>query len=120
MTAKTSFENKLSDATWVRVSIKVLLGLLTACLAAVFFGICLPFFLLSMGVLPGLGVGGVAYLLVGAALGLILGGIAAAKTLCGSVGLISRSYLILTAGLALAIAVYSVCYINFEQLQRGL
>lgn len=42
-----------------------LLVLSMAALCALFFGICLPFFLLSMKVLPSLGLAGVIYVFVG-------------------------------------------------------
>lgn len=75
-----------------RIAVKVLVGALGTALSVVFFGFALPFFCLAMKLLPGLGVGGVVYLLGGAVLGLLLA-LAALPTLVRAEGFASRAYL---------------------------
>jgi hypothetical protein len=108
------------QARWLRGTVKTLLVLLAAGLSVAFFGICVPFFLLAMQVLPSLGVGGVVYVLAGGLFGLLFGGIASARSLARSPRLLPRSYLILTGALAAAVLIYWVCYLNIERLSRNL
>lgn len=104
----------------VRVLAKVFLGLLAVSLSGLFFGLCVPFFLLAMGILPRIGTAGVVYVMGGGAFGVLLGGIFSAVSFAKSPKWLPRSYLIFTIGLAVAILVYWVCYLNIEMLQRNL
>jgi hypothetical protein len=103
-----------------RTLIKITLGIFTSILSILLFGLCIPCLLLSLEVLPGLGVVGILYLIAGGIVGLILGGILSRKTLSGSTSIFPRPYVILTVGLALAVMIYYICYLNIDPLQKNL
>jgi hypothetical protein len=102
----------------VRVMIKVLVGVMVTCVAVVFFGLCLPFLLLGLEVLPGLGVGGFVYMLAGGVIGLLFGGISSIISLGRSEKPVTLYCAILFAALSLLSVAYWVAYMNIESLQH--
>lgn len=111
----TAFESRP-----VRITLKVLLVLLATSLSVVFFGFCVPFFLLSAEVLPSLGVAGVLYVGVGGLAGLLFGAVTTAVSLGRSPRLVTRTYLVLVGTLSVLTLAYFVAYLNVDWLQRHL
>jgi hypothetical protein len=89
-----------------------------AALCALFFGICLPLLLLSLEVLPSLGVAGVIYIFGGGLFGLLFGGVTSAISLARSERPVTRYYAVLFIALAILTAAYYVAYMNLDALQR--
>ncbi len=103
-----------------RIALKSVMVLAATALSMGFFGLCVPMFLLSMEVLPSLGVAGVLYVFGGAALGAVGGGVSTAVSLSRSDGLVTRYYAVLFVTLAVLSATYYVAYLNVAALQRNL
>ncbi|MBK7399759.1 MAG: hypothetical protein IPJ34_26765 [Myxococcales bacterium] len=101
-----------------RIAFKSALVLAVATLSAGFFGLCVPFFLLSMQILPGLGVAGVLYVFGGGLGGLLFGAVSSGVSLSRTDRLVTRYYAILFATLAILSLGYLVAYLNIEALQR--
>lgn len=97
---------------------RALLVLCMAALSALFFGICLPFFLLAMKILPSLSYAGVIYVLVGGLFGLLFGGVTSAVSLSRSDRPVTRYYAVLFGTLAALTLAYYVAYLKFEALQH--
>lgn len=106
------------EAPLARRALKVLLVLVATALSTVFFGLVVPFFLLSAEVLPRIGVAGVVYVAAGGLAGLGFGAISSGVSLAGSPGLVTRYYVALVATLATLSLVYLVAYLNLDWLQR--
>jgi len=104
-------------APWALVR-RVLLVACMSALSALFFGICLPFFLLAMKVLPSLSYAGVIYVFVGGLFGLLFGGITSATSLARSERPVTRYYAVLFFTLAVLTTAYYVAYINLDVLQH--
>jgi hypothetical protein len=93
----------------VKALLKVLLVLVATALSTGFFGMALPFFALAMKILPGLGVGGVIYFVVGIAIGLPLGAVTSGVSLGRSDKLITRYYAVFCIALLALNAAVIVC-----------
>lgn len=104
-------------ATWPLFR-RVLLVACMAALSAFFFGLCVPFLLLALKVLPSLSYAGVIYLFVGGLFGLLFGGITSAISLARSERPVTRYYAVLFITLAILTAAYYVAYINIDALQH--
>ena len=89
-----------------------------AALCTVFFGLCVPFFLLAMKVLPSLSYAGVVYLFAGGLFGLLFGGITSAVSLSRSERPITRYYAALFISVAVLTAAYYVAYLHIDALQH--
>jgi hypothetical protein len=111
---KESIEGALQKKG-VRAAIKTLLVLFATALSVLFFGICVPFFLLGFGILPSLGVAGVVYLIAGAAFGLLFAGISSGVSLARSPRLLTPYYLVLVAALAIATLSFYVLYMSMAE-----
>lgn len=120
MTTSTSGSSGVFERKAARIVIKVLLVLLAVAAGALFFGICLPFFLLSLEVLPSLGVAGLIYVAGGGLAGMVLAGTTSAVTLARSPRLVTPVYAALLGSLLALIFVYYVAYMNIEALHRHL
>ncbi len=108
----------MTQAAFGRVALRTLLVLVSLAVAVLFFGLCMPMFLLSIEVLPSKGLGSIIYLIGGAAFGLLAGGVWAWVSLPRGGPLVTRRYLI-GVGVALGLmAIYWVAYLNIEALQR--
>lgn len=97
---------------------RVLLVACMAALSALFFGICVPFLLLALKVLPSLSYAGVVYVFGGGLFGLLFGGITSATSLARSERPVTRYYAVLFVTLAVLTAAYYVAYINLDVLQH--
>ncbi|MEZ4394262.1 MAG: hypothetical protein R3A48_24580 [Polyangiales bacterium] len=92
---------------WIR-AVQVILA---ALLGAPVFGMCVPFTLLELHLVPSLGLGNVVYVVGGAVVGLLAGGLGGAYTLRGDATL-PRPYvaLVLTFVAAMAAALLAARY----------
>jgi len=104
-------------ALWPLVR-RVLLVACMAALCALFFGLCVPFLLLALKILPSLGVAGVIYVFAGGLFGLLFGGITSATSLARSERPMTRYYAVLFVTLAILTAAYYVAYLHFDVLQH--
>jgi hypothetical protein len=102
----------------VRLLVRVLLVLFAGALSTLFFGLCLPFFLLGVKALPSLGVGGVVYVFAGGTFGLLFGLVSTGVSLGRAQTLVSRYYVGLLVTLAVLTLAYYVAYMNIEALQH--
>ncbi len=91
--------------------IRALQVILAALLGVPVFGMCVPFTLLELHLVPSLGLGNVVYVGAGAIVGLLAGGLAGAYTLRGETTL-PRPYiaLVLTFVAAMAAALLAARY----------
>lgn len=103
-----------------RLAVRVLMVLVASGLSVAFFGLCVPFFLLSAEVLPSLGVAGVLYLAVGGLAGLLFGAITTSVSLRRSPRLVTPWCVGLIGTLALLILAYTIAYLNVEWMQRHI
>lgn len=108
------------EKTAVRIVIKTLLVLIVTPVSALFFGLCVPFFLLSMEVLPSFGVGSVIYVFAGGLAGLLFGGISSIVSLARSPKLVTPYYIVLLVSLSVLTLAYYVAYMNIDLLSRHL
>lgn len=90
--------------------IKLFLVLVAILLATLVFGLFVPMFLLAVGILPSLGVGGIVYLFVGGILGLIFSSISCSVSLFRSKKLLSRYYIVFVICLLLLSLLYLLSY----------
>ena len=97
---------------------RVLLVLGMSALSTLFFGLCVPFFLLGVKVLPSLGLAGVIYVFVGGLFGLLFGGITSAVSLARSERPVTRYYVITFGALAILTIAYYAAYLHFDALQH--
>lgn len=95
------------NPTLVRKIVRAFLIILAVSLAVPVFGLCIPFTLLALRVLPSMGVGGAVYVIAGAIVGLVVGLVGATSTLRGPT-LWTRRYVAFVAALALVLAVAGV------------
>jgi hypothetical protein len=116
-----ALDEVLARARWVARWPSVRRALLVLCMAALsalFFGICVPFFLLAMKVLPSLSYAGVVYVLAGGLFGLLFGGVTSAVSLARSERPVTRYYAVLFGTLAALTLAYYVAYLKLETLQH--
>lgn len=83
--------------------IRALQGILAALLGVPVFGMCVPFTLLELRLVPSLGLGNMIYVVVGAVVGLLAGGAGGAYTLRGE-ALLPRRYIALVVTFVAAMA----------------
>lgn len=107
---KTPLENKS-----IRLAIRLFLIFIMTALSVVFFGLLVPFFLLAMNILPGLGVGGVIYFFLGGLFGLVFGGIFSIGSLWKSPRLVPRSYLFALISLIIFSCLYFLAYFSMYE-----
>ena len=89
-----------------------------AALSALFFGLCVPFFLLAVKVLPSLSYAGVVYVFAGGLFGALFGGITSAVSLARSERPVTRYYVIALSALAILTTAYYVAYLHIDALQH--
>jgi hypothetical protein len=106
------------EASRARRPLKVLLTLLATALSTLFFGLVVPFFLLSAEVLPSIGVAGVIYVAVGGLVGLCFGAISSGVSLAKSPRLVTGYYAGLVGGLSVLSLVYLIASLHVDWLQR--
>lgn len=101
-----------------RIALRTALVLLSLAVGAVFFGLCMPMLLLSLEVLPSLGVGSIVYVIGGGLIGLIVGAAWAASSLPRGGPVVTRRYIVGLAAALILMGIYLEAYLNLEALQR--
>lgn len=101
------------ESVWFRRVVRALEALLAAGLGAAVFGVCAPFALIAARVIPPRGLANVVYVVAGAALGLGVGALGAARTLRGP-ALLPRRYVAFVAAMAAAVAAAAVAARFFD------
>lgn len=87
---------------WLRRVVRALQALVAVGLAAAVFGLCVPFTLIDLRVIPPRGLANVVYVLAGAAVGVAVGALGAARTLRED-ALFPRRYVAFVAAMAAAV-----------------
>jgi|JI6StandDraft_1071083.scaffolds.fasta_scaffold03144_5 uncharacterized BrkB/YihY/UPF0761 family membrane protein len=105
------------QAFW-RVALRTLLVLVSLAVGATFFGLCMPMLLLSLEILPSLGVGSIIYVIGGAVIGLIAGAVWALVSLPRGGPVVTRKYMVGTVVALILMGIYQWAYLNFDALQR--
>lgn len=108
---------RMTQEGFGRVALRTSLVLVSLAVGAAFFGLCMPFLLLSLEVLPSLGVGSIIYVIGGGVIGLVAGA-AWARVSRGPV--VTRRYVVGVAAALLLMGIYLVAYLNLDVLQRHL
>lgn len=88
---------------WLRRVVRALQALVAVGLAVAVFGLCVPFTLIALRVIPPRGLANVVYVLAGAAVGVAAGALGAARTLREE-ALFPRRYVAFVAAMAAAVA----------------
>ena len=101
-----------------RMALRTLLVLVSLAVGVVFFGLCMPMLLLSLEILPSLGVGSIIYVIGGAVIGLIAGAVWALVSLPRGGPVVTRKYMVGTVVALILMGIYQWAYLNFDALQR--
>ncbi len=84
----------------------------------VFFGLCMPMLLLSLEVLPSLGLGSIVYVIGGGVIGLIAGAAWAVLSLPRGGPVVTRKFIVGVVAALILMGIYLEAYLRFEVLQR--
>ena len=103
-----------------RVALRALLVLVSLAVGMSFFGLCMPFLLLALEVLPSLGMGSIIYVIGGAVIGLVVGAAWALVSLPRGGPVVTHMYIVGVVAALLLMGIYLVAYLNLEVLQRHL
>ena len=105
------------QAFW-RVALRTLLVLVSLAVGATFFGLCMPMLLLSLEILPSLGVGSIIYVIGGAVIGLIAGAVWAVLSLPRGGPVVTRKFIVGVVAALILMGIYLEAYLSFDVLQR--
>lgn len=101
-----------------RIALRGLLVLVSLTVGAVFFGLCVPMLLLSLEVLPSLGVGSIIFVIGGGLIGLIAGAVWALVSLPRGGPVVTRKYIVGVVAALILMGIYLEAYLSFDVLQR--
>jgi hypothetical protein len=101
-----------------RVALRTLLVLVSLAVGVVFFGLCMPMLLLSLEVLPSLGLGSIVYVIGGGVIGLIAGAVWAVLSLPRGGPVVTRKFIVGVVAALILMGIYLEAYLRFEVLQR--
>ncbi len=108
----------MTKQTLGRVALRTMLVLTSLAVGGVFFGLCMPLLLLSLEILPSLGVGSIIYVIGGGVIGLIAGAVWALVSLPRGGSVVTRKYIVGVAAALILMSIYWAAYLNFDALQR--
>lgn len=101
-----------------RMALRTLLVLVSLAVGVVFFGLCMPMLLLSLEVLPSLGLGSIVYVIGGGVIGLIAGAVWAVLSLPRGGPVVTRKFIVGVVAALILMGIYLEAYLRFEVLQR--
>lgn len=101
-----------------RMALRTLLVLVSLAVGMVFFGLCMPLLLLSLEILPSLGVGSIIFVIGGGVIGLIAGGVWALVSLPRGGPVVTRKYIVGVVAALILMGIYLEAYLSFDVLQR--
>ncbi|MCH2234778.1 MAG: hypothetical protein MK078_11065 [Crocinitomicaceae bacterium] len=94
---------------------KVLLVFLAATLSTLVFGLCVPFLLIALNIIPNLGLGSLTYVILGGLGGLLFGSIASSISLFRSDKLFTHFYIRFLVFLAALIITYFIFFLSMPE-----
>lgn len=108
----------LLQRRYMRLTIKILLFLLTTASSVVCFGLCVPLFLLCINILPHLYAASIIYLAIGGIFGLLFGAVTTAVSLKKSPDLITSYCAKLLSSTTLFCIFYLVCQMHLPRFRH--